>query len=90
MGSFLAPCEFFYERVETGADPGSAADTPGILEYANISPLIGAVLSVSGAKTQALRDLDEWLSVEDCYDILEVAAIDNHNQRVISESMKEK
>lgn len=42
--------------------------------------VIGAVIS-SGKAT--MRDLDEHLSVEDVYDLLEIAAVDAHNARIL-------
>jgi hypothetical protein len=56
-----------------------------LLEYQNVSPVIGAVLSRGLA---SLRDLDEHYSVEDCYDLLEVATIDAHNRRLLNPPKK--
>lgn len=39
---------------------------------------IGAALS---SRLATFRDLDEFMSVEDAYDLLEVLAIDAHNKR---------
>jgi hypothetical protein len=47
--------------------------------------VIGAVLS---QKLATLRDLDEWLGVEDVYDLLEVATVDGHNRRIINSHKK--
>jgi hypothetical protein len=35
-----------------------------------------------------LRDLGEALSVEDVYDIIEVAMIDGHNNKAIADAQK--
>lgn len=34
--------------------------------------------------------MDEYLSVEDVYDIIEVATVDGHNTRLIQEHQKNK
>lgn len=54
---------------------------PGLIQYRNVSPIIGAVLSTNRA---SLRDLDEHYSIEDVYDLLEVAAVDAYNMRVVN------
>ncbi len=50
-----------------------------------MSKVIGAVIS-SGLAT--LHELDEVYSLEDAYDLLEVARIDIHNQNVMREAKK--
>lgn len=47
---------------------------------------IGAVLS---ARMATLTELSTTLGVEDVYDLLEVIAIDAHNQREANEANKE-
>lgn len=51
-----------------------------LAEYKNVSRLIGSVLS---QKLASMRDLDEWLSVEDCHDLLEVSLVDAHNRKLM-------
>jgi hypothetical protein len=51
----------------------------------NVPRLIGAVIS-SGKAT--LHELDSVYGVESAYDMLEVAIIDAHNQRIIDESRR--
>jgi hypothetical protein len=38
---------------------------------------------VISCKKASLRELDEWYSVEDVYDLLEIASVDAHNERVM-------
>jgi hypothetical protein len=35
-----------------------------------------------------LRDLDEWMSVEDVYDLLEIHAVDLHNRILLTPKEK--
>ncbi|RUV20021.1 transcription elongation factor GreA [Mesorhizobium sp. M7A.F.Ca.MR.228.00.0.0] len=51
-----------------------------LAEYGNVSRAIGQVLSKG--KT-SLRELDEWLSIEDVHDLLEVAMVDAHNMMLL-------
>lgn len=53
------------------------------MQYPNLSNLIGSVLS---QKLATMRDLDEYLSVEDCHDLLEVALVDTHNRRLMQKA----
>jgi len=39
---------------------------------------------VLSQRLASLRDLDEYLSIEDCHDLLEVARIDAHNRRLLN------
>lgn len=55
----------------------------GLIDYPNVPPIIGAV--ISGGKA-SLRDLDEWMGLEDVYDLLEIMAVDAHNQRIMHEN----
>jgi hypothetical protein len=71
---------FFAGRRPLDVDLGDAGDEVELVEYRNVPQVIGAVLS-RGLAT--LRDLDEHYSVEDCYDLLEVATVDAHNRRLL-------
>lgn len=51
-----------------------------LIDYRNVPPTIGAVLS---RKMATFRDLDEHLGMEDLYDILEVISIDDYNMSEI-------
>lgn len=51
-----------------------------LMEYVNVPPTIGAVIS-SGKAT--LHELNTVLGIEDVYTILEVIAIDAHNRHVL-------
>ncbi len=46
---------------------------------------IGTLLSLY---PHMFRDLDEWMSLEDAYTMLEVATVDGHNNRVLAETRK--
>lgn len=52
-----------------------------LLDYPNVNVAIGAALASGKA---SYRDLDAYLSVEDMYDLLEVAAVDAHNARLLN------
>lgn len=43
---------------------------------------IGTVISIGKA---SLRELETFYSVEDCYDLIEIATVDAHNSRLIAE-----
>lgn len=64
------------------------ADTEGDLaEYVNVPPTIGMAVS-SGKATMA--ELATVLTVEDLHDILEIIAVDAHNQRVLANRRKDR
>jgi hypothetical protein len=50
-----------------------------LIEYANVPPLIGTLVS-SGKAT--LVELQTILSCQDAYDILEILAVDNYNDEL--------
>ena len=54
-------------------------DVSDFLEYSNVPPIIGAVVS-SGKAT--LCELQTLYSVQDAHDMLEVISVDAHNRRV--------
>lgn len=56
-----------------------------MLEYKNVTNLIGSMLS---QKLASMRDLDEWLSVEDCHNLLEISLIDSHNRRLMQKAQE--
>lgn len=51
-----------------------------------MSRLIAAVV-MSGKAT--LAELESVYSLEDAYDLLEIAAVENHNKRVLAEQARE-
>jgi hypothetical protein len=53
------------------------------LEYLNVPRTIASVVS-SGKAT--MRDCQEFYSVEDIYDIMEIIAVDTHNRRLIDKN----
>lgn len=52
----------------------------GFLDYVNVPPTIG--MAISG-RPELLGPLSTVLGLEDLHDILEVIAVDAHNQRVL-------
>lgn len=52
---------------------------PGLIEYRNVPPVIGALLS---GKMASLVELQTVLGVEDAYDLLEIQAVDARNQQI--------
>lgn len=70
---------FFGARRELGiSEPELTA--PGLREYPNVPRAIGAAVSL---KMATLHELDTVYGVKDLYDLLEVAAIDGYNRRMI-------
>jgi hypothetical protein len=57
-------------------------DIPGLVEYANLPPTIGAVVSADKA---TLHECETVYSVEDVYLMLEVISVDSHNRRAAEE-----
>ena len=49
------------------------------LDYLNVSRLMGAMLTMD--RGPSYRDLDEYMSIEDAHDVLEVAIVNAHNRR---------
>jgi hypothetical protein len=52
-------------------------------DYPNVPFTIGAAISMGKA---TLHELDTVYGLEDLYDMLEVAAIDAHNQRLLTDA----
>jgi len=50
-----------------------------------VNAAIGAVVT-SGFAT--LRDLDEWYSTRDMYDLLEIVAVNGHNRALLEENSR--
>lgn len=66
-------------------------DIPGVIEYANLPPTIGAVISSAGGKAMAtLGECQTIYSVEDVYLMLEVIAVDVHNRRMADDAAHRK
>lgn len=59
-----------------------ADDIPGLLEYSNLPPTIGALVSTGKA---TLHECETVYSIEDVYLMLEVVIIDAHNRHVADE-----
>jgi 4-diphosphocytidyl-2C-methyl-D-erythritol kinase len=53
----------------------------GLLEYENVPKIVGSVVSHHLA---TFHELDTVYGTEDLYDMIEIIAVDNHNQRVIN------
>ena len=58
----------------------SGVRAPGLIEYPNVPPLIGYAISAGKASFEALATV---LSVEDLWDILEIAQVDAYNRRIL-------
>lgn len=65
----------------------SLDEIPGLVQYANVPRMIGAVISPvgAGAAMATLHECDTIYSVEDVYLMLEVRAVDSHNRYVVDE-----
>lgn len=59
----------------------------GVVDYANVPPTIGTVLS---ARMATLHELDTVYGLEDMWVMLEINQVDNHNKSVINESLRSK
>jgi hypothetical protein len=71
---------FWFGRRTLDLGSGGVGLSAGPLaEYPNVPGLIGAALSTG---LTSLGELTTALSVEDCYDLLEVAAVNAHNRRL--------
>lgn len=57
-----------------------------LADYTNVPRLIGAVISTGLA---TLDELDTVYSIEDCFDLLEIASINAHNKRVLNKRSRE-
>jgi hypothetical protein len=68
-------------RRSSSVEDGGEFDEPGpaFIGYPNVSAAIGAAVS-SGKAT--LRELQEFYSVEDLYDLIEVLSVDGYNRRL--------
>lgn len=51
-------------------------------DYANVRPVIGALVST---RTASLWELQTHYGVKDAYDMLEILSVDGHNQRVMNQ-----
>lgn len=71
---------FFFRRLPLDLDVSIEGGVGGLAEYLNVPPSIGTAIS-SGKAT--LAELSTVLSLEDLWDLLEVNAVDAHNQRII-------
>ncbi len=57
------------------------------MAYPNVPALIGAAVS-SGKAT--LHELDTVLGLQDLHDLLEIAAVDAHNRRLMSKKREDR
>lgn len=53
-------------------------DTVGLRDYPNVPQSLGTAM-----RYVPLRDLDEYYSLEDMYDVLEVHAVDAYNTKKV-------
>lgn len=49
-----------------------------MIEYANLPPIIGTLVS---SRLATLHELQTVYGIEDAYRLLEVVGVDNHNKR---------
>ena len=73
---------FFFGRREVDIANDVSFVGYGLADYVNVPAIIGAAVS-SGKAT--LHELDTIYSLEDVYDMLEIATIDAHNRRIMIE-----
>jgi len=79
IGGVQTAHRFFSRR--RPVDYGPEQDGPGgLIEYRNVPKLIGAALS---HKVATLRELQEYYSLEDVYNMLEVINVDIYNQNLL-------
>lgn len=76
-----APYGFFSERRRIEAPLSKPTNGKRLVEYANVSPLIGAVVST---KLASLNELQTVYSFRDALDLLEISNVDNHNEKIMS------
>jgi hypothetical protein len=53
----------------------------GLLEYENVQKIVGSVVS---HRLATFHELDTIYGTEDLYNMMEIIAVDNHNQRVMN------
>lgn len=61
-------------------DSAQGLDHLNLAEWVNVPPLIGAAISQN---PMLLVELGRSLSVEDLHDLLEVDAVNAHNERIV-------
>lgn len=54
-----------------------------MIDFVNVPMLIGTIVA---SKKASYYELDAHLSLEDAYDILEIALVDGHNKSVVMEN----
>lgn len=74
------PHRFFKSRRELSISHGGGCDID-FAEYANVAPIIGALVS---SKMATLAELQSAYGVEDAYDLLEILSVDNFNKSLIN------
>src|SRR5437879_2958409 len=70
---------FFYGREKIDFRLGGQS-TPGVVDYANVPGIVAVIVS---RKLAILYELQEHYGAKDAYDLLEIIAVDNHNERVM-------
>jgi hypothetical protein len=70
-----------FTRQQLDLPSSGGDDIIGIREYLNISKVTGAIISSGKA---SFWELDNHLSIEDAFDILEVMQVDNYNQSIVA------
>lgn len=70
-------CGFFADRHPLSLKQHSGSGA-AFVEYANVSPVIGVLVS---SRIATLHELKTVYGVRDAYDLLEVVTVDNYNNR---------
>lgn len=53
-----------------------------MISHANFSNILGAVIN---AKLASLKDMQEFYSMSDAYDLYEIITVDSYNARLLSQ-----
>ena len=80
-GGVRAAYGFFHSRRDPETSVGFGASS--FLGYPNLTQAIGTVIS---SRLATLRELDTVYGLEDLYTLLEILAVDAHNQQVASKA----
>ena len=72
---------FYFRRAPLDVEGLGGSDSR-FADFANVTNLIGNVVSLYGGGIMA--DLATTLSIEDCYDLLEIASVNAYNRQVLS------
>jgi hypothetical protein len=74
-----APYGFFYRRRPLDLGPGGAHYDSRLAEYANVPRTLGMIIS---RRLATLHELDTVYGIEDLWNLIEIALVDNHNESI--------